>query len=177
MRWRFKDILKSLLFTIVILTIMEIFSSTMMPILGLSNFRMSFNVLLVLYLVLRINSIYLPYCILVLQLFHSLFSIEGWAIGTIAGVIISIIIGYIKDLIHFSNSISTMIIVQISQLGWILITSILTSLKLEDFGVMPGMIGRFIVPSILISIISPFIFKLLDTVWKPSGNSSASFGH
>jgi hypothetical protein len=175
MRFRLSDILKSLLVTVVVLVLMEIFSSTIMPILGLGGLRLAFNVILVLYLALRVSSVYLPYCILVLQLIHGFFSIEGWAMGTIAGVIISMFINYMKDLLHFSSGIITMVIVQLSQLSWFIIIGILSAIKLDDFSVIASMLWRFLPQSIILSLLSPLIFQLMDKIWQ-SGPARAGDG-
>lgn len=39
---------------------------------------------------IRLNAPILPWLIMILQLVHSAFSIEGWALGTLAGIIVMI---------------------------------------------------------------------------------------
>ena len=177
MRFNTIGLIKSMLLTIIVLIVLEIFSSSVIPMLGLTNLRLSFNVLIVLYLVLRVSITPIPFCIMLIQMVHSLFSIEGWALGTIAGIIVLFFMNYLKDLIHFSSGITTMITVQISQLGWFVIMGIMMSLKMGDFSGVFDMLIRFLPQSIVLSLISPFMFKLLDIIWssiKPS--SSDGFG-
>jgi hypothetical protein len=178
MRFSTIGLIKAMLMTLFLLLMLEIFSSTLLPMIGLSGIRLSFNVLIILYLVLRVPITPVPFCILLIQMLHSLFSIEGWALGTIAGVAILMFMNYLKDLIHFSSGLTTMITIQVTQLVWFVIMGLMLSLKLGDFTGIFDMLIRFLPQSIVISIISPFMFNLLDFIWssiKP-GNSDSLGG-
>ncbi len=96
---------QSLFFTILLLLILELVSSTFFPILGLAKFRPAFNILVVLYVGFKLETPFLAIIVFALQYFHSFFSIEGWSAGTFAGIVICMIISYLRDMIHFSTTI------------------------------------------------------------------------
>ncbi len=166
MRVRSLDILPSLFITILILFILEVLSTTILPLFGLMNYMIPFNVLIILFLGFKIESPYLALIIFAIQYSHSMFTIEGWEMGTIAGVMICIVISYLRDLLHFTSSIITIITTQMFQLLWFLVTSSLLYLKLSDTEYIIHKFWRFIPESIVISLLAPLFFSLLDKVWR-----------
>jgi hypothetical protein len=106
-----------------------------------------------------------------LQIVHSVFSIEGWAIGTIAGVMIAASIKYLKDIIDMNSKLSTMVVVQVFQVVWIIIVSFLFGFKMGNYGIMLNIIKDFIPQSFLLSIFSPYIFLVLDKIWATDRTS------
>ena len=86
--------------------------------------------------------------------------------GTIAGVIICVIISYLRDLLHFSSSILTIITTQVFQFFWFIITSSLLYLKLSDFDYIIQKFWRFLPESIVLSLMAPLFFSLFDKVWR-----------
>lgn len=166
MRDQFKIYIPSLMITLAVLTVLEIFGSTLLPLFGIENYRLSFVVLVVLYLGLRLETAYMALFILILQYFHSLFTIEGWEMGTIAGIVICIIISYLKDLIHLSSFLATIFVIQLFQVLWFVIVSSLLYLKLDDFSYIVIKFWRFLPESILISLTAPLFFKFFDKVWR-----------
>ena len=72
----------------------------------------------------------------------------------------------LKDLLHFSHAIFTIIVTQIFQVVWFLIISGIYYLKFDGFEYIFENFERFIPESIIISILSPFFFSLLDKVWN-----------
>src|SRR3990167_5239120 len=107
MRTGLYDTILRLEITLFILLILEVFSSAVMPAIGFRDFTLAFNVLIIIFLGFRYSGAVLPWFILILSLLHSSFSIEGWAVGTFAGVIICILITYLKDIVQISSLIST----------------------------------------------------------------------
>jgi hypothetical protein len=176
MRFSSIGLIKAMMLTIVLLMGLEIFSSTIMPMIGMSGIRLSFNVLIILYLVMRVPITPIPFCIMLIQMLHSLFSVEGWALGTIAGIVILMLMNYLKDLIHFSSGITTMITIQLTQLVWFIIMGIMMSLKFGDFSGIFDMLIRFLPQSIILSFISPIMFNLLDFIWSSIKPGSSSDG-
>ena len=166
MRSNLKEMLPSLGLTILILSIVEIFSSTLFPLLGLIEFRIPFNVLLVLYVGFKFNMSYVPIIILVIQYFYSFFTVEGWEMGTIAGVIIYMIISYFKDVIYLSSAAITVMFVQIFQAIWFIIISLLFYIKLESFSFVVEKLWRFLPESIVVSLLAPVFFMLFDFIWQ-----------
>jgi len=164
--------LRPLGITILILVVLEIISTALIPMMGLTKYRIPFNVLIVLYMGLKLETPYTSLIILALQYTHSFFSIEGWEMGTIAGVLICVIISYLKDLLHLSSSVITIFIVQMFQFVWFFIVSALLYLKEESFSFILEKFWRFLPESILLSILAPFFFGVLDAIWRSEENRS-----
>ena len=166
MKYSAPGIVLGFLKTAFLLVIMEIFSSAIFPALGFSDFKPAFNVLIVLYLAFKMEVPFLPFLILSFQYIHSAFSIEGWATGTIAGIIIAMSVRYVKDMLSFSSVISTIIVVQIFQIAWFLIMAIILTMKVGDVSHFFIIFVKYLPESFFISIISHHFFKLLDYFWK-----------
>jgi len=160
-----QDLLIGLLKTTVILIVLEVFTSAILPAIGIDNFKPEFNVLIVLYLAFKLETPGVAYVIMFLQYIHSIFSIEGWAIGTFVGVLIYLSVGYIKDMLNFTTALSTIIVVQIFQLIWFVIATFLITIKMGDLSSFFSVYWQYIPESILLSLISPFFFTLFDKVW------------
>lgn len=76
------------------------------------------------------------------------------------------IISYLRDMLHFNSKFFTIVVTQIFQICWFIIVSILIYLKVENFDYILGKLGRFLPESLIISIMAPFFFSLLDRIWK-----------
>lgn len=166
MRGQLKDIIAPLVITILILLFLEVISSALFPVIGINQYRLPFHILIVLFLGFKIENPYLAIPIFVIQYFHSFFSIEGWEMGTIAGVVICFVISYVRDLIHFSSIGATMIITQIFQVVWLTIVSSVLYLKTENASYIIEKFWRFLPESVIISVIAPFAFVILEKVWN-----------
>ncbi|MDA8792798.1 hypothetical protein N9N67_06100 [Bacteriovoracaceae bacterium] len=175
MRLSFKNIFKSLMITLLLLILCEILSSTFLPFMGFTNFKIPFNVIIVLFLALRIQDDGLPIYILATQLIHSIFSNEGWAVGTIIGIIVSFMVSITKDLIQFSSAFVTIVTVQVFQIIWFLLMSSILCLKMGDFSKFGTIIINFFPESIVLSLMSPLFFNLLSRIWL-KGNSIGEKG-
>ena len=149
---------------------LEMVTSAIIPALGFENFKPSFNVLIVLYLAFKIESPLIPFFILLFQYIHSAFSVEGWAAGTIAGVLVSLSVRYIKDMLNFTSVVGTIIVIQIFQLLWFTLTSMLYCMKIGDFSSLFRNIWSHFPESIFISLTAHFIFKVLDKIWSSERN-------
>jgi hypothetical protein len=165
LRFNLKDIALGTLKTSILLIFLEIFASAFFPAIGLNNFRPPFSVLLVLYIAFKINTPLLPFIILIIQNIHSVFSIEGWAISTLIGVIIALSVKYFKDVLDFSTAISTIVVVQISQILWFLMLALFLCIKLSNFANFFTIFWQFVPESIALSLASPLFFILLDKLW------------
>lgn len=172
MRYSVKDLILGILKTSLLLIILEIMTTAFLPAIGFDNIKLAFSVLIVLFMAFKLETPFLSYLILVVQYVHSAFSIEGWAIGTLVGILISLSVKYLRDLIQFSTAISTIIVVQIFQLAWFIMVSFFLSIKLGDFSNFITIFWQFVPESILLSFISPFFFRLLDRVWKVNNTGS-----
>jgi len=174
MRMRLSQVLISFLMTLALLVFSEIVTSTILPALGWKEYRLTFNVLIILFLAIRLNSPLVPWLILVLQSVHAVFSVEGWALGTLAGLIVMISANYLKEVLQLSTAIMTMITVQFFQVIWFLTVSIIICLKISNFENFWMLLWSFIPGSILLSIISPLMFWILESIWKGSRDSGHS---
>ena len=160
------DLGLGILKTSILLILLEIFTSAFLPSLGIIDFKPVFSVLIVLFLAFKLETPVLPFLILITQFVHSIFSIEGWAIGTLTGVLVSLSVRYLKDLLDFSTAISTIIVVQIFQVAWFVMITFLLCIKLGEFSSFLNIFWQFIPESIVLSLISPLFFILLDKVWR-----------
>lgn len=171
MKYSISDLTLGILKSCVLLVVLEVMTTAFLPAIGLSNIKLAFAVLIVLYMAFKLDTPFLAYLILIVQYVHSIFSIEGWAIGTVVGILISMSVRYLRDLLQFSSAISTMIVVQVFQISWFVLVAFLLSLKLGDFGNFFQIFWQFVPESIALTLVSPFFFKLLDNFWSPSKQS------
>lgn len=166
-RLKLSEVIPSLLITLLLLIFMEVLSSAVLPLFGITNYRLPFNILIILYLGFKLDSPLVAVIILCIQFVHAQFSVEGWAMGTFAGVFVCMIINYLKELIHFSTITVTIAVTQIFQLAWFVIVAGMIYLQTDNVSYIIQKFWRFLPESITISIIAPFVFLLLDRIWKP----------
>lgn len=166
MKMRFSQLLVSMLITLGLLMGLEIVTSTVLPALGWYEYRLTFNVLIIIFLAIRLDSPSVPWMIMILQMIHSIFSVEGWALGTFAGLIVMMSANYLKEVLHLSTAIVTMATVQIFQLVWYVTVTLVICLKISNFDKFGLIIWSFIPGSIFLSIISPVLFWILEQVWR-----------
>ena len=166
MKLKIKQILPSLVITLLLLVVLEIITTSLFPALGMSKYRLPFNILIVLFLGFKLETPFLPIIILFVQYFHAFFSIEGWETGTFAGVVICLIVSYLRDILHFTNAFVTMTLTQIFQFVWFILASFLIYLRFGEFSYILSKFWRFIPESIMISILAPIFFSLLDKIWR-----------
>lgn len=160
-----KNQLIPLTLTLIILILFEVATTAFFPAIGIKNYRIPFNIMIVLYLGFKVGSPLLALYILLIQYFHSFFSVEGWEMGTIAGISICIIINYLKELLHFSSAFITILLTQLFQVFWFLIMAMMLYVKLGDFGIILDKFYRFIPESIFISLCAPIFFIVMDRIW------------
>lgn len=172
MRSSLKEIVPAMVITILMLILLEIFSTVALPIFGIQNYKLPFNIILVLYLGFKLESPYLPILILLMGHIHSIFSIEGWATATLAGVLVCALISYLRDLIHFKTAALTILVTQIFQTIWNVIVSGLIMLQGGKWDYILDKFWRFIPESIVMSLASPLIFMVLDKIWQSGGGRS-----
>lgn len=171
MRLRFSQMLFSFAMTLALLIGVEIITATVLPALGWKEYRLTFNVLIILFLAIRLDSPAVPWMILGLQFIHSIFSIEGWALGTLAGIIVMVSANYLKELLHLTTAFMTMLVVQFFQVIWFVTVSLIICLKISDFSKFGMIVWSFIPGSILLSLISPILFWILGSIWRVSNDS------
>ena len=168
MNHQIKNLLTPLIITIIILILLEVLSTVVIPVLGFKYYILPFNVLIVLFLGFKVRTPFLSFLILIVQYFHSFFTIEGWESGTIVGIFVCILIAYLKELIHFSSSFATILVTQIFQSCWFILSSSLIYLRTSNMEYIIAKFWRFLPESIIISLLAPFIFSILEKIWNTS---------
>lgn len=168
MRTEIKNVLAPMILTLLILLVLEVLATSLLPVFGFKNFILSFNILFILFFGFRFLTPYLSLFILLIQYFHSFFTVEGWELGTIAGILVCIVISYLRELIHFSSAGATMIVTQIFQSIWFLVVSGLVYLRMGEVSYIISKFWRFLPESIIISLLSPVLFMVLEKVWSMS---------
>jgi uncharacterized membrane protein YvlD (DUF360 family) len=158
--------------TLLILLFLEVINTTIMPMIGLSRYNLAFNVLIVLFIGFKVNSSYQALYIFIVQYFHSFFTVEGWEIGTIAGILICIIISYMKEILHFINFLTTIFVTYIFQLVWFSVAAGLIYLKTENLSYVSDKFWRFVIEALIMSVLAPWFFMLLERIWKVEDDSS-----
>lgn len=166
MRMRFSQILISFAITMALLTGLEVVTSTLLPALGWHEYRLTFNVLIIIFLAIRLDSPAVPWMIMGLQMIHSVFSIEGWALGTLAGLIVMMSANYLKEVLHLTTAFMTMITVQLFQIIWYVTVTLVICLKISNFDKFGMIMWSFIPGSILLSLISPILFWIMENIWR-----------
>lgn len=166
------DIFWGTIKTLMLLFLLEILTTALFPAIGLVSFKPEFNILIVLYLAFKLNTPTLPFLILLTQVIHGGFTIEGWAIGTFAGVLVSLSVRYVRDMLDFSSAITTMFVLQVSQLVWYLFSSVFICIKIQSFDNFFNLVWDSFPESIFISLSSPIFFAVLDRFWISKNNHS-----
>lgn len=166
MRRTLPQILPPFGITLLVLIIFEIIATAFLPALGITTYRIPFNIMLILFLGFKLESIFLALMILIIQYLHSFFTLEGWALGTVSGVVVCMLISFLRDLLHLSSKLITAVVTQLFQIVWFLITIGLIYLKSGDYHFILAKLWKFIPESIILSILAPYCFSLLDKIWK-----------
>lgn len=176
MRMKLPQILFALGMTIALLLGLEVVTATLLPALSWHDYRLTFHVLIIIFLAIRLDTPLAPWMILALQLVHSAFSIEGWAIGTFAGIMILLSANYLKEVLHLTTAFMTMITVQLFQVIWFVTVTTIICLKISDFSKFGMLLWSFIPGSFVLSFTSPLLFWFLGRIWRGSSESSHGVG-
>ena len=151
--------------TISICIAFDLFFMTILPLLSLKWMAVSITQIVIIFLSFTIGYSWLPYGILVLQVSHGLFSLEGWALGTLIGTTFCLIMIRLKALVQISGPISTILTTYIIQLFWCLMAGVLTSLKNHDWKFFQLFFYQGLTYGIMTALISPVVFYLLRKIW------------
>jgi len=168
MSQQIKSLVLRILYTLALLVSIQLVMTTVFPALGMEQFRLGFNILIVLYFAFYLNTTYFALMVLMIQYTYSFFTVENWAIGTIAGITISVIISYLKDLINLSSYFMVIIFTWLFQLVWFLISSFFLYLRLDNYSYIGERFFQFLTESLVLAILAPFFFLILDKIWKIS---------
>ena len=166
MRSQLKDLIGPLIITLILLIFLEIISTAVLPVIGLRYYIIPFNILIVLYMGFKLQTLWLPVMIAIVQYFFAFFSIQGWEPGTVAGILICLIISYLRELIHFTSAWMTILVTQIFQSLWFVIVSMLIYMKVGDWNYIIERFWRFLPESLVISLLAPLFFAFFDKIWS-----------
>jgi hypothetical protein len=169
---RLKNVFKPMLVTLVLLVLLEIFSSTVMPIFGVMNYRLPFNILIIIYMGFRVQYPTLGLQILAIQYVHSMFTIEGWAIGTIAGILICIVISYLREIVHLSSAILTIMTTMLFQIIWFIVVAAMLLIKSAGYPYIVDKFWHALPEGAVISLLAPLFFIIMDRIWQGHGVDS-----
>lgn len=154
-----------LLQSLLVMIIIEVVLSTFFPMLGLSSIRFSINIFLVLFLTLFIQSNLIPFSILIIHFIHSVFSTEGWAIGSLTAIIVAMVVFFTKDWINFKSRISLMLVFLAGNILWSLILGVIISLKLADTSLIMSYFLQGLGSGVVLALFSPILVKIFDKIW------------
>ena len=166
MNSRLTSTLCSLFLSILLFIVLEVTSTALIPALGFESFILPFNVLFILFFAFQPNTPSLPVFILLIQVCHSIFSVEGWGIGTLGGVAVAIGVNYLKSIIDLSTTISTIIVTLIAVLSWYIITSFFIYLSAESLDIALHRLWNSLPECVVISLLSPIFFAIVGRIWR-----------
>lgn len=166
MKLRLKDLLSSLSLTLILLIFSDILITSLLPALGLRHFNMSIHILIVIFLGFYIQTPYISLLILLIQLVHSLFTVEGWAHGTFTGVVLIMLLNYLKDLLQFRSALFTFLLTFVLQYLWFFIVASLIYFRVGNFEYYSQSFFDILPETLVVSFISPFFFSVLSKIWK-----------
>ena len=110
------------------------------------------------------------------QVFHGFFSVEGWELGTVTGIVICVIVSYLRDTIHFSSWLMTILITQVFQVLWFIVQSVLLYVHLGSLNYILERAVTFFPQSVVIALLSPFFFFILNRFWNDDPKGSLGAG-
>jgi hypothetical protein len=177
MKLNIKNNFVSLGLTCLLLVLLELLSATVLPLMGMKEISLAFNVLIVLFLAIRVDHSLMPFFILLIQVIHGFFSMEGWAIGTISGIIIATLVGILKDLAQFTSYWTTFFIVQSFLVLWYFLQAFLISLKIGHFDQFMAIFLTGFPECIILAFCSPIVFSWLKKIWHISSLSTEDSSH
>ena len=86
--------------------------------------------------------------------------------GTVTGIVICVVVSYVREMIHFSSWSMTILITQVFQLLWFFVQSILIYIQLGSLNYIFEKGWRFLPQSVIIALLSPIFFYILNRIWN-----------
>ncbi|MBP9674077.1 MAG: hypothetical protein KBD63_03205 [Bacteriovoracaceae bacterium] len=177
MDYRFKKMLLPLMITLFLLVSINFILSMFTIGNVLSTHTMQFNVVIIIFLCLQLKTPWLPILIFVIQFFHNAFTLDGWAYGTLVGVLLSFLLMIVKDVVNTENRVTVIIINQIFQIIWYLFMGTILWIQ----GISKGSFWHgffvFLPGSFFVSLLSPVFFNFLNKIWKSSSLEETHMGN
>ena len=169
MDYNSKTFFISLTLTTVFLLLSDVLVSSLFPLVGFENLRVSCLTIIILYLSFYFNNLLIAPLIAYFYFVHGIFSVEHWSVGALSCLTVSILISSLRNVIHLSNYFVTFVFVQLFQIVIFFISSLIIYLKLDSSESLLESFYLFLPESIIISFISPMVFNLLHKIWFRSG--------
>ncbi len=158
--------------TLAFMVLFNILITATLPALGLANFKIPLNILLILFLCFKLRIAVLSIMILLIQYTNSFFTTEHWTIGTIAGILTVWVLNYLSDIIDLSSAVVTILVTLAFCLFWFACTSVLVYIQLDDLQFLIPRFNKFFPEAIFISLLAPLVFGFLDRIWNTTQLSS-----
>ncbi|MFI5390377.1 MAG: hypothetical protein ACHQYQ_03365 [Bacteriovoracales bacterium] len=158
-------IIRPFLITLIFLIVLEIITSSFVPFLGLTHFYIPFNLVILFYLAIRLETSFTAVLVFIIQYFHSFFTIENWAVGTFIGILICKVVAKFRDLIQISSYPLTVLVVQIYLMSWHFANSLFLYFQSGGKTIFFGRFLTTFIEGLLASLISYHLFSLLDKIW------------
>ncbi len=171
--FKIKDFIWMIIKTLVIVFIFDFLSSSFFPTFQQTYLFPSFHILIVIYFAFFQPAARLPFLILLVELFHSIFTVEGWALGTLTGCIVANILVLVKDTIQFSSFVATFFLVYAVQVLWSVISGIFLSIKLENWMILKSYFQFSLIQGIILGLVALPLLKLLEKIWDKEDSSSS----
>lgn len=159
-----KDVVP-LLISCIFLVVFNVITTALFPAIGFERLRIPFYVLIILFMGFKLDTPFLGAFIFIVMYVHSFFTVEGWEIGTISGILTCSSIARLRNIIHLSGAGFVMGTVFVFQVVWFLISSVLFFVKLNSWSYLIDKFFIFIPESLILSVLSPLLFHLLDKIW------------
>lgn len=170
--FRLKDFSVMMLKTLLLIFILDFLSTAFIPTFQQTYLFPSFHLLFIIYLSFYQPADRLPFLVLIIQCFHSIFTVEGWALGTITGCLVSYLLILIRDTIQFSSFWATFLLVYGIQVVWSILNGSLLSLKVGQWYPLQSYFTFSLTQGIILGLIALPTFKVLENIWSKDESSS-----
>lgn len=153
------------LFLLVVLFFVEIIFSILYESTSIHGFRLPLSMPLVVFLSYRASLRKFPWYLLGVEFIHSFFTLDGFGIGVLIGLLLFLCIFFGKDYINSSHRLFSVVFVFVGYHLWFLGSMLIKAFKFKEIPSGSLSYGHFLFMAILISLASPFIFKGFNQVW------------
>lgn len=151
---------------------LEVFVSSVIPAMFSTFHIPQFMPLFVLFMGIKWDSPLRPIYILILNLIHASFSTEGWAIGTFLGVLLAWPLSYLREIAHFGSTFVLIIFSFLFHIVWFYLGTFVFAMKNDQYHLLGDYSLSILLKSILLALLTPILFKILDRFWMFNGDQS-----
>lgn len=166
MKKLFFNFLISASLTFLLIFFWNIFVLTLIPEVGIWNFRLSLSSLLVVFLVLERRGNWLPWMILYVEICESLYSVSPWGQHVLADLCILILAHFLKSFINVKKGASLFFLVITLLFVRYFISSLLWMIKMEYFEQWWPMLLGYLPQVFIMGFLSIPLFKIFKKIWK-----------